>query len=74
MIPSISLRIDLILADGPQAVQPGMFRSNVCCAAAIGWTRTKTNRKPASRRKLFLPVPMDTFAIHPKHRSLPTFY
>ena len=53
MIPSMPLRIELILAKDPQAVQPGMVSSNEVSAAASGQASTKTSMRPARRPKIF---------------------
>lgn len=68
MIPSMFLRIELILAKGPQAVQPGIFNSNVCSAAASGQVNAKTSTSPARRLKKYFPFMIVALAIRPKYR------
>jgi hypothetical protein len=52
MIPSTPLRIDLILAKVPQAVQPGLENANVCSDAASGPASARSSTRAARRPKL----------------------
>ena len=56
MTPSVPLRIELILAAVPQAVQPGIFTSKVFSAAVTGTAIKKNIAKAAIRLRPFFPT------------------
>jgi len=56
MIPSIPLRIELILAKEPQALHPGLLSWIVFSAAVTGTTITKSSTKTAARPITLFPI------------------